>query len=345
MILVVFSHVEAMGLDLGSNHEGINNLFKMFRMPLFFFVSGFIAYRIREVWNWEHYRNSMLKKMRVQLIPMLFFGILFTLTVFSYKNNTTPTEALSMFFFTQSKLGYWFTEVLLEMFIIYYTVSFLMRKRKLRSRQIVLIIIAVCFFVLSLFGVSTFSNNNVLNCLSIYNLLLYFQFFIFGNLASCYREKVFKILDNKYVITIILLLLAATFIIYYHQTDISQGRMYLSSTKLLAEGLAYLGITTVIAVFRHYEDFFSQNTKIGRGLQYIGRRTLDIYLLHFFLIPSIPQIGLFFKSYKNLVLEATTVITLSLLVILFCLIISNIIRISPFLAHYLFGVKKKEIRK
>ena len=146
-------------------------------------------------------------------------------------------------------------------------------------------------------------------------------------------------LDNKYIITTILLFFAVLFVIYSHQPDITQNYIRYSSTKIIAEGVAYLGVITVIAVFRHYKYYFSKNTKIGQGLQYIGRRTLDIYLLHYFLIPSIPSIGKFFSANNNLVLETTVVIGLSLMVILFCLIISNIIRISPLLGHYLFGAK------
>lgn len=345
MILVVFSHMELFGIDYNTKFSGINSFFITFRMPLFFFISGFVSFKCSEVWNFKHYRTKLIGKTRIQLIPTLLFGLLYATLVVTQREGITPSEAFILFFNKSLKLGYWFTIALLGMLAIYYTVSFILNKCKLATRQIVLVAIAFILYYLSFKSNTHFEHNTIARLFCLYKTFQYFQFFIFGNLVSCYREKIFRLLDNKYVITIILLFLVSTFIIYYQQSDISQGRMYLSSTKLLAESLAYLGVITIIAVFRHYENFFSQNTKIGRGLQYIGRRTLDIYLLHYFFIPSIPQIGLFFKSYNNLVLETTTVIALSLLVILFCLIVSNIIRISPLLAHYLFGAKEKEIRK
>ena len=341
MIMVVFSHMELFGIDYNTHFSGLNGFFISFRMPLFFFISGFVSFKCSEIWSFEHYRTKLLEKTRIQLIPTLLFGLLYASLVFAHREEITPYEAIILFFNKSTKLGYWFTLALLGMLAIYYTVSLTLNKCKLVTRQIVLVVIAFILYYLSFRSNTHFEHNTPARLLCLYRIFLYFQFFIFGNLVSCYREKFFKLLDNKYVITTILLLFAATYIIYYHQTDIGQGRMYLPSTKLLAEGVAYLGITTVVAVFRHYEDFFSQKTRIGRSLQYIGRRTLDIYLLHYFLIPSIPQIGNFFKSYNNFVLEATTVVALSLIVILFCLIISNIIRISPLLAHYLFGAKKE----
>ena len=311
-------------------------------MPLFFFVSGFIAYRVGEVWNAEHYKGNMLKKLRVQLIPMLFFGLLYSILIFSKKHDVSSLESIILFFNHPAKFGYWFTEVLLEMFVIYYTVSFLMRRRKLASRQIVLSIIAICFFILSLLGASTYSDHIVFNWLCIYQLLLYFQFFIFGNIVSCYRDKVFKFIENPYIIGTAILLFFGLYFVNLQICGITNNVVMQGLSKLITEAVRYLGVITVLSVFRHYETFFSTETRIGRGLQYIGRRTLDIYLLHYFLIPKVPAIGTFLSAHSNLVLETTTAILLSLLVILFCIIISNIIRVSSFLAYWLLGVKREK---
>lgn len=339
MILVVFSHVETFGLDMSSNGDGINDFFRLFRMPLFFFVSGFIAYRTEEVWDWNYYRKSMLKKLRVQLIPMLFFGLLFAFTVFPYRYEVLTEGAIPTFFNSPDKIGYWFTEVLLEMFVVYYTVSFLMRRRGLRSRQVLLVLIAMGAFALSLLGTSTFTTNRLCSWLCIHHLLIYFQFFVFGHLFSCYRDTCYRWLHNPYAMGTVLLLFGGLYITYRQIHGMVDNTLAQVATKLVAEAIRYLGIVTVVAVFKHYEHFFSSNTRMGRGLQYIGQRTLDVYLLHYFLIPAIPAIGLFFSTTGNMVLETTTVVLLSLLVIGFCLMISNIIRISPFLAHWLLGVK------
>ena len=340
MILVVFSHVETFGFDLISESGSLNWFFQMFRMPLFFFVSGFIAYRAGEVWSSDYYKAGVLKKLRVQVIPMLFFAILYACLIFSPREETAPLESVGLLFNDPSKFGYWFTEVLLEMFLIYYTVSFLMRRRKLASRQIVLAIIAVCFFGLSLLGASTYAKHAVFNWLCIYQLLLYFQFFIFGNLVSCYRDKVFKMIENPYIIGVIILSFFGLHFVNCRIHGVTDNIVVQGLAKLITEAERYLGVITVLSLFRHYEYFFSSETKIGRGLQYIGQRTLDVYLLHYFLIPTLPALGLFFSQTNNLVLEATTGFALSLLVIVFCLIISNIIRISPFLAYWLLGVKR-----
>jgi fucose 4-O-acetylase-like acetyltransferase len=338
MILVVFSHVEAWGLGITGDQISANAVFRMFRMPLFFFVSGFIAYKFDEDWNACYYKKCLLKKLRVQLIPMLFFGLLYTMLVYSPQNNTPLRDSVVLFFNSSAKLGYWFTEVLLEMFLVYYTVSFLMRRRRLVSRQIVLGIIAVCFFVLSMLGSSFYAEHAISNWLCLSNLFLYFQFFVFGVIVSCYREKVFRIVENPYIIGVVLLSFFGLYIAGYALHNSARSVLMIGVSKITNNLVRYLGVITLFALFRHYQKFFSSDTRVGRGLQYVGRRTLDIYLLHYFLIPTLPSVGSFL-SQAGVVIEVTAALGISILVILFCLIISSIIRISPFLAYWLFGVK------
>ena len=92
--------------------------------------------------------------------------------------------------------------------------------------------------------------------------------------------------------------------------------------------------------FRHYQEFFSDKTVVGRSLQFIGRRTLDIYLLHYFFLPRflMPYAGLL-QNYNNSAIEFVVILSIALLVLGVTLLASYVIRLSPFLRHYLFGVK------
>lgn len=102
---------------------------------------------------------------------------------------------------------------------------------------------------------------------------------------------------------------------------------------------AYFLILIIVAFFWRYSNWFSSERPIGRSLQYIGKRTLDVYLIHYFIIPSIPCLGVYFINNASIVVEFSIVFAISILVVLFSLLISNIIRLSPFLEHWLFGVK------
>lgn len=117
MLLVIFSHVELFSFGLSPNFSILNTLFIQFRMPLFFFVSGFLAYNAKTIWTGSTWLSATKKKLLVQIVPTLIFGLLFTYLVSS--------ESLYTFLAAPTKLGYWFTVSLLEMFLIYYTVNYL----------------------------------------------------------------------------------------------------------------------------------------------------------------------------------------------------------------------------
>ena len=81
---------------------------------------------------------------------------------------------------------------------------------------------------------------------------------------------------------------------------------------------------------------------MGSALQFIGKRTLDVYMLHYFLLPHLPQIGKYIQEGHNATLEITLGVLISLIIIGLCLVISAILRTSPLLAKYLFGVNKRK---
>ena len=109
MILVVFSHVEWFSFDLRSSF--INDLFISFRMPLFFFISGLIGYKANVVWDKAMWWKMSKKKMLVQILPTIVFGLTFACL---YKRNS-----IQDFICNESKIGYWFTIVLFEMFLFH----------------------------------------------------------------------------------------------------------------------------------------------------------------------------------------------------------------------------------
>ena len=94
----------------------------------------------------------------------------------------------------------------------------------------------------------------------------------------------------------------------------------------------------LVMFFRYYHDWFSRDRWIGASLQYIGTRTLDVYLLHYFFMPTLPAVGAWFKTAgRNFVLETTVTMAVAILVTAFALLASNVLRISPFYKKWLFG--------
>jgi fucose 4-O-acetylase-like acetyltransferase len=82
-----------------------------------------------------------------------------------------------------------------------------------------------------------------------------------------------------------------------------------------------------------------QRIHLSKPLQYVGTRTLDIYLLHYFFLPRflLPYAGLL-QNYNNSAIEFLVILSIALLVLGVTLLASYVIRLNHFLGHYLFGV-------
>ena len=102
------------------------------------------------------------------------------------------------------------------------------------------------------------------------------------------------------------------------------------------------GVSGMWMVFTFFRLAFSWLKKchIAKPLQYVGTRTLDIYLLHFFILPRFLMVYTGqIKAFESQFVEFLVILAVSLIVLILCLLASFLIRLNPFLGHYLFGVK------
>ena len=341
MLLVVTNHVALKSFGMQIRWSAALQFFLLFRMPLFFFISGFLAYKASRVWNARTLGELTLKKMRVQIIPTVVFFLLFLAMV-----PTTPflhnlDEALA----SSMKAGYWFTIVLLYMLLTFYLFSYV-ESKLFRGYPAPPILILLLFIVsLCLFETCYLPRhfswalgykgqpNEFLNYTSLVEMFRYFPFFLYGALVHRYWERAQRLMDSRWFfpVVVVLALLTTLEVIKWHNLRLE----WASLPHTLA---MFLLLTMVFMFFRHYSDFFSDKTALGRGLQFIGRRTLDIYLLHYFFLPKLPMVGEFFRLNRhNFILDTTAALTVALVVVAFCVITSQLLRVSPFLKKHLFG--------
>ena len=329
MTLVVISHVLLFSFNIESEHQYTNIIFGNMRMPLFFFICGFLSYRANLKWNLKTYKENLAKKLQIQIIPTLILGSLYALLVMK--------TGLLEFITTHSKLGYWFTISLLEMFIIYYTTSLIMqsiyKNKEIPAKVFNSTLIAVAFFVYCcIFLTNHPMTMGVCNTLSLYYTTKFYIFFTAGIIASKYKECFFNMLNKeKFIIAALLIFALCTVLIQTSGNKLTE--------HIYRNTIAFAGIFFLICFFRKNENVFKKTTTVGKVLQYIGTRTLDIYLLHYFFIPHLPQVGNFIKGADNFVVEFTIALIVSALIIGFCLLVSNVLRTSSLLGHFLFGAK------
>ena len=205
MILVVAYHVAQSGFGESWRHSSSMPFLILFRMPLFFFVSGFLAYKASQVWNLRNLGALILKKLRVQLIPTLVFFLLAIALLYKTFWSSVEMELMSPL-----KGGYWFTIALLWMFLIYYPFAYLGSKMKHASwLPIVFLFVVSLLLYESCYQPKYFSwaqgykgakteLYNFLMYTSLGQVFLYFPFFLYGNLVHRYWEKAQRIMDSKW---------------------------------------------------------------------------------------------------------------------------------------------------
>lgn len=145
IFFVVYYHIEAIGIGLPADNNVLSNILLSFRMPTFFFISGFIAYKSLIHWDKILYLNRIKNKSRIQLIPTLFFFCLAGLF-----GGYNPLLYLSEY----GLGGFWFTFVLFEFFFVYFTLSYLLRLYGSKCfNSIILLLTAFSIFILVFLGV------------------------------------------------------------------------------------------------------------------------------------------------------------------------------------------------
>lgn len=334
MILVVFNHFAF--FSFGDDTMGYNDILMRFRMPVFFFVSGWVFYKAQRIWDWATVKQILKKKFMVQIIPFAFFFLLF-LYVFDY---------LSIDSFGNGKKGYWFTFSLFEYFVVYVLLVFFFQKKamsdsgELKVLFFVIILSAASFYYSKYYGRYATELGDLKGILGFFSFtkFRYFIYFWFGTFVRKHFGRFVELTDNQYIMALVIVVfIAMTVCPAVYSMDYG--------IELVAYLLTALGgITIFFTFFRKHEVLFSKENALGNGLQYIGRRTLDIYLLHYFFLPyNLSGIGEYLHLYSNRFIDAIIMFILSLLLIGFCLFISEVLRLSPFLAHYLFGAKRIDI--
>lgn len=327
MILVVYFHIAAYGF--GSYEIGYNDIIERFRMPTFFFISGWLFYKAGRIWDRQTITGMIRKKFMVQIIPTVIFMLLY-LVMFNLLDVSS---------FGSDKKGYWFTIVLFEYFVIYIVAEALLNRKdsfqgEMRVMAVILILSLTAFYYAKYYTRYATELGMWKDILGFFSFvkIRHIIFFWFGTIVRRHFDYFIYLTDNRYVTAILIALFTA--IIVWPVLLSTQGIEYIA---YLVAGIS--GTVICFTFFRIHEQHFSQETWYGRGLQLIGRRTLDIYLIHYFVLPYNlvrPDVWL---QYHHNTLFVPLALILAFWVILISLLISSLLRVSPLLAKYLFGAK------
>lgn len=326
IIIVVFGHVEYFGFFNFEGFSIIGNFFQAIQMPLFFFISGFVVYKSLPVTTINKLGTLLWRKTLQLILPAMLVGLIYTYAKSGGDFHSFITNA--------SKKGYWFTISLFEMMAVYYLISYIMNKFQKDGLFPLLAVSFVCF-LLKL----PFKDHPLLEEIGNYTSLHYtfshFQFFAIGLIARKYMNKFETLMNSQLIMTLAILLMFAFF--WLQLETFRNGTLPGSLGKVLETMIEVaVAYPTVYIMYYLFHRYYKPNFLNG-SLEYVGKRTLDIYLIHYFFLPRLPMVGEFFKSYPNLILECLVGFVLALLVVGASLIVSRLITLSDFCGKYVLG--------
>ncbi len=335
MILVVAYHVAQVSFHETEKTSAALPFLVLMRMPLFFFVSGFLAYKASFTWTIPNALKLTWKKLKVQVIPALVFMGLFV--VFKMKGDIA--DNFMRLLASPTKGGYWFTWVLLQMFIIYYVCCYVGKSLSLKKGVLLFAGWAASVFAyetLYLPKVFTYHEDTFFAYSSLVQTIRYMQFFLLGNIVRRYWHQAEWLFDTSWFFPLVVTLAVVCCADIFQLHTLKKVWVNLPRTTAM-----YALLLIVVMFFRHYQGWFEEGKRTGRFLSFIGTRTLDIYLLHFLLLPKMPQVGAWLNANQpNFLLSIVLSVSVALVVIAFCLLASQLLRVSPFLQLYLFGKRQ-----
>ena len=324
IFLVVLNHVALHCLNISESTPTFYRYLIQVEMPMFCLISGFVFYKKDTIWSFQHIIGFFKKKAFVFLLSPLLFYIIYLHT----RGIPFIDGVLS-----DSKYGYWYTYTLMIFFAIYVLVNSVLKDK---LADIVLLAIGFTFYL---------SNwPPLIEILPIKEELLsfmsfrhwsFFLYFAIGILIRKYFAFVEDLLNSKWFlcISISFYMLGNAF------EDIIPLRYSIKQLPLILAGLCVCW-----SFFRNKQNVLSSKTGIGRFMLFIGRRTLDIYLIHFFLLPENLSFIRVFNECPVPILDLTVCSIVAIIIIAICLLIGSIIRLSPVLAHCVFGEKMQETK-
>ncbi len=270
IFLVLYWHVITYS---GNGGCALGQFVMSFMLPMFFFISALVGYRssdklvdIKAVWK------QINNKMLTLLVPTVLIYSFFQFCV-----GSSPTD-----FFFIGLYGYWFMLVLFEVYTFYYLLSYLLRRH-----SCIFDVIAVFAIIFSGFvGIYLASLYDVVpticTVLNLSSFFIYLPFFLLGIMVRKYESTLLRLMTNDRVFAISVVLYAVFFLL--NRTVITKEVSLVGYYLISAFVLRYLGLIMVFNVFYHSADFFNADGRISRILQFLGRRSLDLYLLHYFLL-------------------------------------------------------------
>lgn len=257
IFLLVYWHITYYCFHLGEE-DFFCNCFIKFYLPMFYVVSGFVSQQQLSI-------QTALKKIHSRVVRILVpSGI--SLCLFALFTQ----RDIGLGFTDSMKYGYWFTFSLFFIYLIFAFSSTVLELFKTSKTTISILyaLLSILLIIINVVGQPIWSRP-ICQLFSLHQVTYYAPYFFIGCIIKNHQEYFFKILSNYAVWTILFLGFILTHVFHFYMSTLINA----ICGSLLCFGITY-----------RYQNTFSNETIIGKTLILLGENSLEIYLVHYFLI-------------------------------------------------------------
>lgn len=308
ILLVIIGHLMQKSLA-DFDHNIIWRFIYSFHMPLFFFVSGFLAFFTK-----KSQIDLVFNRFKSLIVPFFVWAVVYYFfreqskqTFYYYMKNVIVTP----------DLGLWFLWVLFFCYVLLVFIKSLSIKSYLGFLVVIVALFASTILIKeNFFGINLISKQ--------------FPFFFLGFITNQYNEIIFEKINKFKFVVLTSFVLSALF---WMRKDDPLFYKYLNLGSLFKMG--YIIFVGVLGIFTTFICFFSIKVDspniLLSSLTFIGKHTLAIYSIHFILLDWISLSNISDSLYIYILIFYT------LIVAILCIMIEYVMSINSIVSNLFFG--------
>lgn len=312
IILVVMGHMFVPYTDYLDST--VNQMIYSVHMPLFIFLSGFVFHLSQ---GKHSVRITIVKRVLSLLLPFFCFS-----AVYCFANDISYSDMLLK---NEIHNGYWFTLVLFEIILISIMIEMLTKRIQggVQNGKVVidLILNAVLILLLIIIAKVELIPEPYKTLFSTDKVAKFYMFFQMGKFIKTY--PIFSSLFKKQWVYSFSLL--AYFFLFTKFGYDLQG----------VNAMSYMLSACGIVVLTNMVEKNQMHLNTHGILASLGKNSLEIYLVHFFVLSLIPKVVI--DSCGSVYLQLFILFLLSVICIIVSLIMAQFIHSSNVLDFLLFG--------
>ena len=260
------------------------------------------------------------KRFRTILVPTLIAGCFYA---------AVSHMDIGRMLVDKFKGGYWFTITLFEFYLIY-DVAKLVSNGKTRLFNALLVLSALVCYAIALPTAQRLYEHQPIALFLGVAQWKYYLFFVLGFFVRKHADVIHSERCGTVIVLAFLFVYGGNVVL-----ELKWGGLLFNVNLLLQETSIVL---LAYYMFYKYQVFFSRRTVIGRFLKLIGVYTLEIYLLHYFILPRhLADFAQAMCLSENPLVAAFTSLLIAFLVVVVVMIVIRVLQSNVYLKKWIWN--------